>query len=73
MTSYNGNPSKGNVLGFIQFLIADRRQLMEIYTRMKAVYSDYSYSHMAVIEWYNKFQQVRESTTDLRVRQMETS
>ena len=38
---------------------------MEIYMRMKAVYGDYSYSHMTVVEWCNKFWQKRESTKDL--------
>ena len=38
---------------------------MEIYTRIKAVYGDYSYSHTAVVEWCNKFRQGRESTKDL--------
>ena len=38
---------------------------MEIYMRMKALYGDYSYSHMAVVEWCNKFCQGRESTKDL--------
>ena len=35
--------------------------------RMKAVYGGYSYSHMPVVEWCNKFRQGRESTKDLDV------
>ena len=61
------NPSKDNLLAVIQFLAAEGRQPMEIYTRMKAVYGDYSYSHPAVVEWCNKFQQGRESTKYLPV------
>ena len=53
---------------------------------MKAVYGDYSYCHTAVVEWWNKFRQRRESTKDLarpgparvtasneNVRQLETA
>ena len=38
---------------------------MEMYTRMKAVYGDYSYPFTAVVEWCNKFRQGREPTKDL--------
>ena len=59
------NPSKDNLRAVIQFLAAEECQPMEIYTRMKAVYGDYSYSHTAVVEWCNKFREGRESTKDL--------
>ena len=59
------NPSKDNLHPVIQFLATEGRQPMEIYTRIKAVYGDYSYSHAGVVEWCNKFRQGRKSTKDL--------
>ena len=66
--------------------IRDSVSQVEIYSTMKAVYGDCSYSHTAVVEWCNKFRQGRESTKDLvrprpacvaasyeNVRQLETA